>query len=387
MRTLNARMSQEARRRQRRVDILFADAGSGHRTAATGLASALRAARPGWRVEPLDLLDLLGAQPRLAAHVRSGLDRFNRLLREDRIRYIEAAGTAISSVVVRGRMRPAAMSGFWPGDPPDAVVSLIPFFNPPVYQAARLVNPAVHCVTVPVEPIETTRDYWLTPGTDQEYLLATDALWEAATKRGIPAARMHRIGGMIIDPCFYDPPVLDVPQELAALGLEPGRPTVLVHFGQQGSELAKAADAALAGGRLRANAIFLAGRHRELMEYLQTHNTCYPKAVRPFEPDPPVRYLAMADAVVGKSAGMTMTEALVAGKPVVAVRSRSYAPTWWANEAWIERTGIGTVVRRPSELPAAIQQVLGDGSHRQNAARHAHRAVFEAADFLCGLFD
>ncbi len=378
-------MSQRGSSDRRRVDIVFADAGSGHRTAASGLANALRAIRPAWRVEPVNLVDLLGAQPRLASHVSAGLQRFSRLLREDRIRYLEALGTALASASLRSRMRPDALRAFWQSDSPDAVVSVIPFFNPPVYGAARLANPAVRCVTIPVEPIETTRDYWLTPATDQEYLLATDALWAAARKRGIPGDRMHRIGGMIIEPCFYDPPALNAAEARAALGLAPDLPTVLVHFGQQGSEVAKAVDDVLANGGVRVNAIFLAARQRELYEHLRSHNTHYPKAVRQFEPDPPVRYLAMADALIGKSAGMTMTEALVAGRPVIAMRSRSYAPTWWANEAWIERTGIGAVVRRVAELPEALRRVLGDVRCRTNAARHAHRAVFEAADYLARL--
>ena len=151
---------------------------------------------------------------------------------------------------------------FWNGAVPDAVVSVTPMYNPAIYTAARLQNPQVACVTIPVDFEEFKKHYWFTPGTAQHYLNATARLMEQAKARGVPEKSMLRISGMLADPRLYQEAVGDRSAELIALGLDPKAPTLLVHFGGQGSTILLELARSLIDSKLRPNAIFLCGKRR-----------------------------------------------------------------------------------------------------------------------------
>ena len=56
-----------------------------------------------------------------------------------------------------------------------------------------------------------------------------------ARELGIRADRILRTSGMILNPKFYEPVVVDRQAERTRLGLQPELPTGLVLFGGQGS--------------------------------------------------------------------------------------------------------------------------------------------------------
>ncbi|MGH9849847.1 MAG: glycosyltransferase [Blastocatellia bacterium] len=277
------------------------------------------------------------------------------------------------------------ISDFWKGDPPDAVVSVTPMYNPALYRSARLTNPEVQCITVPVDFEEVKARYWFTPRVEQHYLVATHRLEQQARAARIPDAFIHRISGMPIDPEFYDQPRVNVIEELERLGLNPQFPTGLVSFGGQGSALLSEIARSLAKSTLNLNMIFLCGKHSEVYQKLSAMKTPYHKLELSYTKETPIYYQRLAQFIIGKPGSMTITEALIAGKPVIAIKSRGMSPVQRGNEEWVREHGIGIIVAGLDELPAAVNDVLTSDGYRRNAEREFHRGVFEAAEYICAL--
>jgi UDP-N-acetylglucosamine:LPS N-acetylglucosamine transferase len=373
---------------RKNVDVIFFDAASGHRSAARAVERALTAARPTWRVRCVNLLDLLAGNRWFTAVVRCGIDRFNRELTREQV--IDLRGKVNLSLLLHDLLTPAGVrdiSRFWEREPPDAVVSVTPMYNPALYRAARLVNPHVHCVTVPVDCEEYKARYWFTPRVEQHYLLGTERLRRQARALPIPARFLHPISGMIVDPEVYAPGPGDRDRTLARLGLDPALPTGLVHFGGQGSVVLARVARHLARAGLRLNVIFLCGHDAAVRKAVSRLATPYPKVVLGYTPETPIAYQRLADVIIGKPGVMTINEALVLGKPLVMVKARSLGPVQEGNEVWAVGRDVAILAERAQDVPAALRRVLASPRYRAAAARHHHRGVFDAAVALVRILE
>ena len=377
---------------ERKVDIVFFEAGSGHRSAAFGLMRALQALRPGWRVRSVDAVDVFSAPARFSWFLRASIDRFNDELRRERV--FDLRGKVNLTLLALDMLSAKGLQDiarFWRDDPPDAVVSVTPMYNPALYQAARLASPAVRCVTIPVDFEEFKRRYWFTPRTPAHYLVGTERLEAQALARGVPRRQVERIGGMIIDPAFYDEAAL--PQEAAQragrerLGLDPARQTGLVSFGGQGSVLLAQIARRLAADALPCNLIFLCGRSEAVRAEIAALRTPYRKAALGYTEQAPVHTLQLADFFVGKPGAMTITEALVLGRPLVALKAQGMGPAQAGNEAWLTASGAGVVAPDVDRVPFAVRAVLDSPRYRERAAQLRHRGVFDAAERVRALVE
>jgi processive 1,2-diacylglycerol beta-glucosyltransferase len=370
----------------KKVDIVYFDAGSGHRSSARGLERALAAARPDWRVRMVNIVDVFAPNKQFHRIVCAGIGHFNRQLKREKV--FDLKGLINLSLMFHDFLSSKGMreiSDFWKDEPPDVVVSVTPMYNPALYRAALMVNPKVQCITIPVDFEEVKARYWFTPKINQHYLVATTRLEQQARAAGIPQPLIHRISGMPIDTEFYEEPRINVPEELERLGLDPELPTGLVSFGGQGSVLVAEIAKSLAKSTLKLNVIFLCGRHSEVYEALNKLETPYRKLVLSYTRETPIYYQRLAQFIIGKPGSMTITEALIARKPVIAIKSRGMSPVQRGNEEWVQERKVGIIVAGMDELPAGVSDVIGSDCYRQNAAREFHRGVFEAAEHICAL--
>src|SRR5512140_1475387 len=69
----------------KRVDIVYFDAGSGHRSSARGLAAVLRPLRPEWQINVVNILDIFAHNKRFHWIVRTGINHFNMQLKRERL--------------------------------------------------------------------------------------------------------------------------------------------------------------------------------------------------------------------------------------------------------------------------------------------------------------
>ena len=230
----------------KRIDIVYFDAGSGHRSAAKGLERALAAARPDWSVRMVNVIDVFASNRQFHLIVRTGIAYFNWMLKREKI--CDLKGLINLSLLLHDLLSFSGLreiSLFWAEDPPDAVVSVTPMYNLALYRSVRLVNPHAVCITIPVDFEEVRSRYWFTPKMEQYYLIPTERLEEQARKAGVPHSFIHRISGMPIDPQFYEFSGTDTAKEVSVLGLDPGLPTGMASFGGQGSGLLSKLQSAL----------------------------------------------------------------------------------------------------------------------------------------------
>jgi hypothetical protein len=366
----------------KRVDILYFDVTSGHRSAAQAIAKAMATVDGSIEARPLNLTDVLGGQPQLRALAQAGIDIFNWGVRHERA-YFASQQVGLFQVV-QALIPPALVrqvARFWGDARPDAVVSVLPICNLLLERALHMAHPACPYLVIPVDYEEPQRGYWFDARMDASYINPTSVLSDQAAARGIAPERQIAVRGMPIDPLFYEPPAEGRAEALAGLGLDPAHPTILVGFGGQGSVLVRQCAEQLCALRRPVNVIFLCGRHRALYDDLAARATPYRKLVLGFMPEPPARYYHLADIVVGKPGSMTITEALITRTALLAVESGSLALVQRGNEAWLQRSGVGEVIRVP-DLPDAVDRALGSGARRAQIEREWHRGVFDMAEVI-----
>jgi len=164
---------------------------------------------------------------------------------------------------------------------------------------------------------------WLVPGM-QGYLAATEEVAFRMRARGLPADRIH-VTGIPVMPVFSKPdlPELRRDASVARLGLNPARKVVLMAAGGAGmgdlpSMVARVL--ALDGPGSDFQVIAVAGRNVVAHEALQALALRHPgRLVALGFTNEMEKLMAAADLVVTKPGGLTISECLALGKPMLLV--------------------------------------------------------------------
>jgi processive 1,2-diacylglycerol beta-glucosyltransferase len=368
-----------------RIDLVFFDVTSGHRSSALALAKAIEMQHPQVRIRVLNFTDILRYQPFLQSLAHAGIDLFNWGVRREQAYF---ARQQIQLFQLIQANLPASMieqvAHFWREDPPDGVVSVMPICNWLLERALHHLNPHSAYIVVPVDFEEPHRNYWFDRRMDCFYLAPTTVLFQQAQQRGIAPQRVHAVRGMPIDPLFYQPAPPNRAEALQALGLDPQLPTILVGFGGQGSVLVQRCAEQLDRLGNTINVIFLCGRDAQLRQQIEQRRAPYRMVACGFSPEPPAASYHMADILVGKPGTMTITEALITRTPFLAIESRSLAVVQRGNEAWLRQSGVGEVIRLP-DLAAAVERLLRSTTVNQQIEAEWHRGVFDIAAMIVAI--
>lgn len=366
----------------KRVDLIYFDVTSGHRSSALAIEKALNMLDEPVETRVLNFTDVLKHHTPLQMLANAGINLFNWGVRYERA-YFAAQQVGlfqiIQALVPPSEVRKIAK--FWQHDRPDVVVSVMPICNLMLERTLHAVYPDCPYVVIPVDYEEPQRNYWFDTRMDALYINPTLKLAEQAAAAGVRAECQITVKGMPIDPLFYQSPDFDAGQALTRLGLDPANPTVLVGFGGQGSVLVKQCAEALFKVNRPLNVVFLCGRHQSLYDEISAMKTPYPKLVLSFMPEAPAYYYHLADVIVGKPGSMTITEAVVTHTPILAVESKSLAIVQRGNEVWLRRSGVGEVIHIP-DLVNALHRVLSSSTVQQNIEREWHQGVFDIARII-----
>lgn len=365
----------------RRVELIYFNAGGGHRAAAHALQQALGAAGRHGEAVATNIMEVLkparvftrvtGMAPedyynkRLATGFTAGLGQELKLLQG----FIRVAHGSIVRMLEQ----------HWRASRPDLVVSLIPNFNRPLCASLGRALPGVPYLTVMTDLADLPPEFWIVPDQPQHVVCGTQAALEQARALGCDPARLYRVSGMILRPDFYEPEPIDRESALRALGLDPHRPTGLVLFGGNGSRAMLSIARELADVQL----IFLCGHHEGLARRLRDLSVAGSRAVVGFTPHVQ-RYMRMADFFIGKPGPGSLSEAVHCGLPVVTVLNAWTMPQERYNPKWIVDHGLGVVADSFGRLRVPVRQLL-DGLtdyRRRVAGMPANRAVFEVASIV-----
>jgi 1,2-diacylglycerol 3-beta-galactosyltransferase len=364
-----------------KIDLIFFEAGGGHRAAATALKSVIDQQQRGWAVKLVNLQEILDPLDIFRKYTGVRMqDIYNLLLKKGWTLgspQLTVAMHALIRLYHPGQVR--LLKKYWAQGERDLMVSLIPNFN----RALRESLPDTPLLTILTDLADYPPHFWIEQQ-EQFFICGTEKAVEQTLVLGHPRERVFRTSGMILRPKFYDPITIDRGEERDQLGLDPDLPTGLVLFGGEGSsvmlEIAKRITA-------RAQFIFICGKNQKLAERLRRLPTTFPKYVEGFTSEIPY-FMHLSDFFVGKPGPGSISEALAMHLPVIVECNAWTLPQERYNTQWIREKDVGVVLKSFREIDGAVRQLLEPANlarFRSNAAGITNRAVFEIPDILDGV--
>ena len=362
------------------IDLVYFNAGGGHRAAALALRDVIQAQQRPWQVRLVNLFEVLdptGRFNRIAGFAPE--DFYNlRLARgwtvglKQELKLLQGMIRLGHAAVVR------TLQQHWLVDEPDLVVSLVPNFNRALYESVATTLPGVPYVTVLTDMADHPPHFWIEPGQDQHLVCGTARAAAQAREAGYTDRQISQTSGMVLRPAFYDAVTIDRDAALQALGLDPRRPTGLVMFGGQGSSQMLRIARDLADQQL----ILVCGHNASLAAALKSQAVPRRHAVVGFTPDV-MRYMNLADYFIGKPGPGCLSEAVQMGLPVVTFRNASTMPQERYNTEWVVENGVGVVLKSLREVSGAVAGLLTSLPEMQARARRLNnRALFELPEIL-----
>lgn len=367
------------------VDLVYFNAGGGHRAAARALHEVLqRQGRP-WTVRLVNLSEVLDRDDRFRR--LTGIapeDVYNRRLARGWTLGL-AQELKLLQTAIRWLHGPLCrrLQAHWQATRPDLVVSLIPNFNRALGVSLAAARPGVPFATVITDLADLPPHFWIEPTVEQRVVCGTTQAERQALALGVPRERVTLLSGMLLRPAFYDLPPLDRGAERMALGLDPARPTAAVMYGGQGSmEMLRIA-------RLLPDLqlILFTGHNTELAARLRLQPAAAPRAVLGFTDEVP-RLLRLADCFIGKPGPGCLSEALHLGLPVITFDNAFTMPQERFNTRWVRELGVGLVLASTAQLPDAAELLIDRlPEFRARVAWLDNRAVFELPELLAQWLD
>jgi 1,2-diacylglycerol 3-beta-galactosyltransferase len=374
----------------KKIDFLYFDAGGGHRSAALALKSVVDSRCPEWRVELVNLQELLDS-----------LDVFRKatgLRLEDVYNLFLAKGWTLGSeYLLRGmhaiirlyhRQQVALLTRVWQERQPDLVVSLIPNFNRAVFQSLKRACPGVAMVTVLTDFADFPPHFWI-ERQPQYFICGTAKAVEQACAMGHPNDRVFRVSGMILRPAFYEVQPVDRAAEREKIGLAPDTPAGLLLFGAQGSPAMRQIVNRIGNSDFNVQLIAICGRNAGLEKQLRNTRTRNNVHVTGFTQQIS-HYMQLSDFLIGKPGPGSISEAMQMKLPVIVEKNARTLPQERYNADWVQEEKVGIVLKSFREIDSAIQQLLAPGAlsaMRGRTEQFENRAVFEIADILKELLE
>lgn len=357
-----------------RILLLHASVGMGHRRAAMALARAFEGRGVHALVEdtldharPLFRKTYAGMYLGLADRVPSFWSRF--YAQTDRqptpLDPVAAGRTLSTRFGVRGL--PALLDALRP----DAIICthFLPMEVLGPLRERGMIAPVYGVVTD-----YRAHQFWACSGIDG-YFAPTPVAAAQLVAAGIDRSAVH-VTGIPVDPRLQQP--VDRVFVRQTLGLPRAEPVVLLN----GSGIATARVRAIAGELLRQQMpgalVIAAGRNRELVDDLADLAALHADKLRVLGPQPSLDPLIVAsDLVIGKAGGLTVSEILCRGVPLI-------VPTpvpgqEQANAAYVAATGAGLCREAAADVAAAAIALLHDAPRRAAMAAAARSVGRPAA--------
>ena len=369
------------------LELVFFDAGGGHRSAANALIEVARSQQRPWEMPMTNLQELLDDMDvfRKITDIRLQ-DLYNLMLRRGWTLGSPALMKGMHGVIrLYHRAQVKLLAGHWRERArPDMVVSVIPNFNRAIFQAMQRAIPDVPLVTILTDMADYPPHFWI-ERQPQYFICGTERAYNQALKLGHPPERLFRTSGMILNPRFYEPVAVDRGPDRAALGLDPDRPTALIMFGGEGSAAMMRIARLLDASGLDVQVIAICGKNKKLEAAMRDTSWRMGMHVVGFTREVP-RFMRLSDFFIGKPGPGSISEAVAMGLPVIIERNRWTLPQERYNADWVEEQGVGISLRRfRLQIVEAVGQML-DPQRRCEFVRRVNaqknRAVFEIPDIL-----
>ncbi|RAU96560.1 MGDG synthase family glycosyltransferase [Paenibacillus sp. YN15] len=367
--------------------VLTGNLGDGHRQAAHAVAEAAEALYPGARIRVVDVME--GAHPLLCRLAQWGymlwITRLPWLYgflfrRTQRDNLLSRCLNRLPLCSARRLARLVEETH------PAVIVSTFPSASAAV---ARLkARGRIKAMTVTVMTDHTSHSYWLHAATDR-YIVGSEHVRRLLLQWPIPDRKIA-VTGIPIRPAFraaYDRQAIRT-----ELGLKPELPTVMIMGGGGG----------LIGGdwarllqdpgllALPLQVVIVCGRNEKLKDKLAREMKGYPHPVllTGYVNNIP-ELMAASDLLITKPGGLTSSEALASGLPMLLYKPLPGQE--YDNAAYLTGIGAALQAKGPEEFTAQLARLLTDPGllaqmkasarlySRQDSAEGAVREILEAA--------
>jgi 1,2-diacylglycerol 3-beta-galactosyltransferase len=374
----------------KRIELIYCNAGGGHRSAASAFHEAVRRESRPWSVCETNLLQLfaeLDVWHKLTGV--SGEDGYNGMLRRGWTLGSPLMLRILHAVVRRYHgAQVALLERHWRAHPVDAVVSFLPHFNRALHDAMQRAMPGVPLVTILTDLADCPPHFWIEKQQPQYFVCGTILAREQALAAGHPSARVFQTSGMILNPRFYDSAATRNPAEITALGLDPALPTALLMFGGAGSAAMRTIVRRIDESGLAVQVIAVCGKNERLEASLRAMPRRIGMHVTGFTSDV-ARLMRLADFFIGKPGPGSISEAIAMGLPVIVECNAWTMPQERYNAQWVEERGVGITIRSiRGQIVHAVAAMADPAQRARFAARISelpNRAVFEIPGLLEGI--
>ncbi|KNZ32655.1 MAG: galactosyldiacylglycerol synthase [Methylibium sp. NZG] len=375
------------------IDLVYFNAGGGHRASAVALQGAIRDAGMPWQVRLVNLFEVL--DPRDAFHRFTGLrpeDYYNKRLATGWTLGLAQELKVLQAMIRLGHPTLVRrLQQHWLRTEPDMVVSLVPNFNRAMCEALASALPGVPYATVLTDLADHPPHFWIEPWIEpahhphqpQHFICGSARAVEQALAQGHPADRVHASSGMLIRPDFYRPPPADRAEQRRRLGLDSDRPTGLVMFGGHGAAVMEQIARELDDVPL----VLVCGHNERLAKRLRALPASAPRVVLGFCTEL-AQHMQLCDFFIGKPGPGSLSEAVQQRLPVIVVRNALTLPQERYNAQWVLDNGVGLVLPSFRQIAKAVAEMttrLND--FRAATARLDNRAVFELPVMLAGILE
>lgn len=372
-------MPRSSEGRKPRVELIYFNAGGGHRASSLALESAIQRAALPWQVQRTNLFEVLDPGARFRQW--TGMDPedvYNRRLARGWTLGLSQELRVLQSMIrFSHRALVQRLRGYWASERPDMVVSLVPNFNRSMADALALTLPEVPFVTVMTDLADCPPRFWTEPRTQQHVVCGTPYAVAQARAAGCAAHRVWQSGGMLLGEQFYRPTPVNRVQELQRAGLDPTQPTGLVLFGAEGSRQMLAIAQALTDTQL----IVACGRNAPLARAMRALRRNAPTLVLEFTREM-ARYMQMADFFIGKPGSGSLSEAVQMGLAPIVVRNAWTMPQERYCTDWVRDNGLGLVLPSFKDVAAAVQELTPQLPRFKDAAQRVRNSAAQDVPVL-----
>lgn len=263
--------------------------------------------------------------------------------------------------------------------PADMVVSVHSLLTRTTTQALMKFEQRPPFMVV-VTDLVSTHMFWYDRHVDR-CLVPTQPAFDRGIESGLRPEQM-RVTGLPVHPHFATR-LIEKSAARQELGWDATLPTILMVGGGEGMGPLYEAARAVNDQRLKCQLVVIAGRNQQLKAKLQADRWNQPTHIYGFVTNMPV-LMAASDILVSKAGPATISEACIAGLPVILYDAIPGQET--GNVEYVVNNNAGVFAPSPSEVAESVTQWLGEGAdglkRRSDNARRLGRpnAVWEIAD-------
>ncbi|MBU6235980.1 MAG: galactosyldiacylglycerol synthase [Alphaproteobacteria bacterium] len=363
------------------IELMYFDAGGGHRSAMNALTASLATTHPHWNVKATNVQELLKpVDPVHAVTGHTSEDVYNRAITHG-ITWGSKAflHTLQMGIRLNGKRISEQLQQHWDRQLPDMVVSMIPNFNRYMHRGLREVSAHTPYVTIMTDIADLQRDFWQVRhrGRDMHIICGSERAYRQAHLRGFyRPENIHKVSGMILKPAFYEAAGNNPPITLESLGLDPAKPTAIIMFGGNGSRVSVDIMDDLDAAGVDIQYIVLCGKDKDLQKSLHNRPRCAAIGFTNRVQD----YMRISSVFIGKPGPGSLSEALHMGLPAIVENNGRTMVQERYNVTWVEEREAGFAVRKFGEIAGAMGYITRPdvlAHYRDKAAAFNNRAVFE----------